>query len=86
MDISEQGFPSGVLFTVFINDIKKSTETVSKFKGSTKLSGAFDTPEVQETRGKKWAYGNIRRFYKNQCKVLNLGGENSKYKLSLEDE
>ena len=52
-----------VLFNDFINDIEKSSETLSKFKDGTKLSGAFYTPEGQET------HARIRNMAKSRDQV-----------------
>jgi len=81
------------LFNIFVTDLHSKTEcTLSKFAEDTKLSGAADTPEGQDTtqgdldKLKKWARVNIMRFNKAKCMVPHLGRSNPRYQYGLGDE
>lgn len=77
-------------FDIFVNDRDRGIESsLSKFAGSTKLSGADDTIEgwyaIQEDLGKfeKLTHENLMKFHKSKCQVLHLcqGKPRHEYKL-----
>ncbi|KAJ7409101.1 rna-directed dna polymerase from mobile element jockey-like [Willisornis vidua] len=97
MDIKHKWYLSGcilgpLLLNILINDIDKRIKcTLSNFVDDTKLSSAVDTPERQDTIEKdsdkleKRAHGNLTRFNKTNCKVLQLGQGNSQYQYMVWD-
>jgi len=70
-----------VLFNIFINDRDAGVEcTFNKFADNTKLGGAVDFLEGQETlkrdrdRLEHWTITNVMKFKKNKCQILHLDG------------
>ena len=68
-----------IVFNVFISDIDSGAEcTLSKFADDTKLCDAVNAPEGQDfiqkdlARLEHWAWVNLVRFTKSNCKILNL--------------
>lgn len=73
-----------VQFNIFINDLDAGVECIlGKFADITKLGGAVDFLEGQETlqadldRLKHWAISNNMKFNKNKCQILYLGQINA---------
>lgn len=73
-----------IVFNIFINDVHDRTEyTLSKFPGDKVLEGVADTTDgwvaIQRdfSRLEKWADKNLRKFMRRECKVLNLGRNDS---------
>ncbi|PKU37991.1 rna-directed dna polymerase from mobile element jockey-like [Limosa lapponica baueri] len=92
MELSNKWCPQGstlgsVLFNIFISRIECTC-----IADDTKLSGAVDTPEgqdsIQRDLGKleKWVCVNLMRFNKAKFKVLHLSWGNPQNQYKLGDE
>lgn len=81
------------LFNIFINDLDCEIEcNLTKFAYHAKMNGAVNTIERRDAirgglgRLENWACENIIIFNKVNCKVLNLGWQNSRDVYSLEED
>ena len=81
-----------VLFSIFINDLVRSSAPSASLQTTPSLVVQFDAPEGQDAiqrdldKLEKWAYVNLMRFSKAKCKVLHLSWGNPKHKEILGDE